>query len=51
MNIAQLREQFPALMQSVDGKSPIFLDGPGGSQVPQSVLNACSEELLLYYPT
>ena len=45
MNIAQLREQFPALMQSVDGKSPIFLDGPGGSQVPQSVLNAMSAYL------
>lgn len=45
MNIAQLREQFPALMQSVDGKSPIFLDGPGGSQVLQSVLNAMSAYL------
>ena len=32
-------------MQSVDGKSPIFLDGPGGSQVPQSVLNAMSAYL------
>ncbi|TMO12910.1 hypothetical protein CWB56_18480, partial [Pseudoalteromonas sp. S185] len=24
MNIAELREQFPALIQPVDGKSPIF---------------------------
>ncbi|HAG38905.1 MAG TPA: cysteine desulfurase-like protein, partial [Pseudoalteromonas sp.] len=45
MNIAQLREQFPALIQTVDGKSPIFLDGPGGSQVPQSVLNAMTAYL------
>ena len=33
MNLMQLRAQFPALMQTVDGKSPVFLDGPGGSQV------------------
>lgn len=45
MNITQLREQFPALMQNVDGKSPIFLDGPGGSQVPTSVLNAMTAYL------
>ena len=45
MNITQLREQFPALMQSVDAKSPIFLDGPGGSQVPQSVLDAMAAYL------
>jgi cysteine desulfurase family protein (TIGR01976 family) len=45
MNTAQLREQFPALMQNVDDKSPVFLDGPGGSQVPQSVLNAMTAYL------
>ncbi|MCP4056363.1 MAG: aminotransferase class V-fold PLP-dependent enzyme, partial [Pseudoalteromonas sp.] len=45
MNIAQLREQFPALIQTVDGKSPIFLDGPGGSQVPESVLSAMTAYL------
>ncbi|MBB1385512.1 cysteine desulfurase-like protein [Pseudoalteromonas sp. SG45-5] len=45
MNIAQLRGQFPALMQNVDGKSPVFLDGPGGSQVPQQVLNAMTAYL------
>lgn len=45
MNLTQLRRQFPALMQQVAGKSPIFLDGPGGSQVPQSVLSAMSAYL------
>ncbi|MBQ4834617.1 cysteine desulfurase-like protein [Pseudoalteromonas sp. MMG010] len=45
MNINSLREQFPALMQHIDGQSPIFLDGPGGSQVPQSVLNAMTAYL------
>ncbi|MCF2910204.1 cysteine desulfurase-like protein [Pseudoalteromonas sp. DL2-H2.2] len=45
MNLNQVRRQFPALMQQVAGRSPIFLDGPGGSQVPQSVLSAMSAYL------
>lgn len=48
MNLTQLRRQFPALMQQVAGKSPIFLDGPGGSQVPQQVLSAMSAYLGYY---
>ncbi|EKE70983.1 cysteine desulfurase-like protein [Gallaecimonas xiamenensis] len=40
MNIASLRDQFPALNQDLNGRAPVFLDGPGGSQVPQSVLDA-----------
>ncbi|KZN48932.1 cysteine desulfurase-like protein [Pseudoalteromonas luteoviolacea] len=45
MNLMPIRRQFPALMQEVSGVSPIFLDGPGGSQVPQSVLSAMSAYL------
>ncbi|CAH9055276.1 Cysteine desulfurase SufS [Pseudoalteromonas holothuriae] len=45
MELTQLRRQFPALMQQVNGQSPLFLDGPGGSQVPQSVLSAMSAYL------
>ncbi len=48
MNLTKLRRHFPALMQQVAGKSPIFLDGPGGSQVPQSVLSAMSAYLGYY---
>ena len=48
MNLTKLRRQFPALMQQVAGKSPIFLDGPGGSQVPQTVLGAMSAYLGYY---
>ena len=48
MKLTKLRRQFPALMQQVAGKSPIFLDGPGGSQVPQSVLSAMSAYLGYY---
>jgi cysteine desulfurase family protein (TIGR01976 family) len=34
------RADFPALARSVNGHSVAFLDGPGGTQVPQAVLDA-----------
>lgn len=34
------REQFPSLRRQVNGKPAAFLDGPAGTQVPQSVTNA-----------
>lgn len=37
-----LRAQFPALQQTVNGKTAVFLDGPGGTQSPQSVIDAMS---------
>ena len=41
------REHFPAIARQVKGKSLVFLDGPGGTQVPQSVIDAISS----YYKT
>jgi cysteine desulfurase family protein (TIGR01976 family) len=38
--VEQLRSQFPALRRQVDGVTPVFLDGPGGTQVPQRVIDA-----------
>src|SRR5437870_9532414 len=40
INVAALRSQFPALQQQRAGHTPIFLDGPAGTQVPQRVLDA-----------
>lgn len=40
-----LRAQFPALQQEVNGKTAVYLDGPGGTQVPQSVIDATSGAL------
>jgi cysteine desulfurase family protein (TIGR01976 family) len=37
---AALRRQFPALNRQVHGRTPVFLDGPGGTQVPQAVIDA-----------
>src|SRR5262245_15424548 len=39
-DVASLRRQFPALHRARDGRLPIFLDGPGGTQVPRRVLDA-----------
>jgi cysteine desulfurase family protein (TIGR01976 family) len=37
---APLRQQFPALAARQDGSPVVFLDGPGGTQVPQRVIDA-----------
>ncbi len=34
-----LRAQFPALNLEVNGQTAVFLDGPGGTQSPQSVID------------
>src|SRR4051794_26470623 len=39
-DVQSLRRQFPALQQSRGGLTPVFLDGPGGTQVPQRVIDA-----------
>ena len=48
MNVAALRQQFPVLNQNYNGQTPIFFDGPGGSQVPQTVLEAMNAYLGFY---
>jgi cysteine desulfurase family protein (TIGR01976 family) len=40
-----IRGQFPALAQAVAGRPAIFFDGPGGTQVPQRVIDAISSYL------
>ncbi|MCL1993682.1 MAG: cysteine desulfurase-like protein [Spirochaetes bacterium] len=38
--IENIREQFPALKRSHNGKTAAYFDGPGGSQVVQSAIDA-----------
>src|ERR1044071_4092278 len=45
LDLAWVRSQFPALSQSVNGQPAVFLDGPGGTQVPQRVIDAISDYL------
>jgi cysteine desulfurase family protein (TIGR01976 family) len=39
------RAQFPALQQTVNGQPAVFFDAPGGTQVPQRVIDAISQYL------
>jgi cysteine desulfurase family protein (TIGR01976 family) len=45
LDLARIRAQFPALAQTVNGHPAIFLDGPGGTQVPQRVIDSISHYL------
>ena len=39
-DVAVLRAEFPALRRQQDGRTVAYLDGPGGTQVPQRVIDA-----------
>ena len=46
LDLAWVRAQFPSLAQTVNGQPVVFLDGPGGTQVPQRVIDAISDYLV-----
>ena len=39
-NVAEIRQQFPALNEAYNGRKAIFFDNPGGTQVHESVIGA-----------
>jgi cysteine desulfurase family protein (TIGR01976 family) len=39
-DVAALRQRFPALSLEQDGRPIVFFDGPGGTQVPDTVIDA-----------
>jgi cysteine desulfurase family protein (TIGR01976 family) len=45
LDLSSLRSRFPALSLTVNGTPAAFLDAPGGTQVPQTVIDAVSEYL------
>ena len=45
LDLAWVRSQFPSLSQTVNGHPAAFLDGPGGTQAPQRVIDAISDYL------
>ena len=45
LDLTWVRSQFPSLAQKVNGQPAVFLDGPGGTQVPQRVIDAVSDYL------
>jgi cysteine desulfurase family protein (TIGR01976 family) len=46
LDVTWARAQFPALAQEVNGHPAIFFDGPGGTQVPQRVIDAMRDYLV-----
>ena len=44
-DVMSLRREFPALQQKRGARTPIFLDGPGGTQVPRRVIDAVAHYL------
>lgn len=45
LDLGWVRSQFPSLAREVNGHRAAFLDGPGGTQVPQRVIDAISDYL------
>jgi cysteine desulfurase family protein (TIGR01976 family) len=44
--VEEIRKHFPALQRRHNGKPVAYFDGPGGTQVPQSVVDAIADYLL-----
>jgi len=47
IDVPAIRHQFPALAVTQDGRPVVYFDGPGGTQVPQRVVDAVTR----YYRT
>jgi cysteine desulfurase family protein (TIGR01976 family) len=44
--LTRIRRRFPSLRQKVDGQHPVYLDNPGGTQVPAGVMDAMRRYLV-----
>jgi cysteine desulfurase family protein (TIGR01976 family) len=44
-DVTAVRKQFPSLSQTQDGKPVVYFDNPGGTQVPQRVIDAMVQYL------
>ena len=48
LDIAAIRDQFPQLNYEQNGKQAVFLDGPAGTQQPESVIAAVADHMRTY---
>jgi len=46
LDTAVIRQLFPALQRQINGQPAVYLDGPGGTQVPQGVIDAMSAVMI-----
>jgi selenocysteine lyase/cysteine desulfurase len=44
-SVQEIRDQFPALKRTHNGQPVAYFDGPGGTQVPTSVVEAMNDYL------
>lgn len=45
LDVETIRKRFPALQREFGGRPAVFADAPGGTQVPQSVIDAIADYL------
>ena len=45
LDLSWIRSQFPSFAETVNGQPAAYLDGPGGTQVPQRVIDAITNYL------
>ena len=45
-DVQAIRKQFPAMERKINGYSVAYLDGPGGTQVPQRVIDKVTDYLI-----
>ena len=46
LNVDAIRREFPSLDLELAGRPAVFLDGPGGTQVPRRVIDAVTDYYL-----
>jgi len=46
LDVNEIRKQFPSLNEKFRGRKAIFFDNPGGTQVPQKVIDAITDYLI-----
>lgn len=47
LDVGQIRKNFPALQRDFGGQPAVFADAPGGTQVPQTVIDAMTDYLAM----
>lgn len=47
-DIDYFRNQFPAMRNTVNGYPAVYMDGPGGTQVPQRVMDEMMEHMVMH---
>ena len=48
-DIDYFRNQFPAMRNTVNGYPAVYLDGPGGTQLPKRVMDEMVDHMTIKY--